>query len=740
MYNSTQVSFIDELIKKLDELRYVSSQETLELGNKVYSLSKEAKYSFGMAIALLRISEAYTYTGKYEEAINAAFESMEYFYNEGIGDLEASAYVILGVIFCDLADYEKSIEFYQTAERVVEQLDENKRYNKNNNKDSIMSVILNNQGEIYKLQKDYNEAYACYVKAEELDSRRNYNALRGISLLNLGEIYYLLNNYEQAIHFINKSIICMETYNNKLDQYEAFRVLALIYWKKRELGEAEKFFKKSTEADENELTPYYHLEGLISYSEYLDSNGDINDAIEALEKAFSLSIDNELLEKTPIISGLLGELYEKAKDSENALRYYKIHLESEKKLNVSLAKQRVKALRARKKLEVIERERKEMLEKNERLKRKSEELQQIINNISIISELGQKVTSDLDLDRVAFILYKSIGNFISFDALSIGLYDNEKELLYNIRHIKDNYMLNVSDIPLDAASSLEAYCIRNRELVVVNDLEEKAEKYIGKEQRNKEDYGLHEINSFIYCPLIINDAVIGLIRVQEKRKNVFTTYHIEMLKALSAYAAIAVNNSMKSMCLAHEVERRRTTQIELEKANEKLLYISENDGLTEIPNRRKFDRYMNKLWDRKKERPINIALILLDIDCFKEYNDNYGHVEGDRCILMVAQELASRIHGNWLAARYGGDEFVIVMPETTLDKAVNFGEQLRRGIESLGLKHEYSRVSDVVTVTLGAVCITSENDITINEFVRKADNALYKAKQRGRNQITGVQL
>ena len=120
----------------------------------------------------------------------------------------------------------------------------------------------------------------------------------------------------------------------------------------------------------------------------------------------------------------------------------------------------------------------------------------------------------------------------------------------------------------------------------------------------------YKLNSLIFCPLLINNQVIGIMTIQSREKNAFTPYHVELIKSLSSYAAIAVNNAIKSMELEKEIERGREGQIELEKLNEKLLHLSEKDAMTGIANRRKFDSYIDALWDTSIDENNNIALIL----------------------------------------------------------------------------------------------------------------------------------
>ena len=224
--------------------------------------------------------------------------------------------------------------------------------------------------------------------------------------------------------------------------------------------------------------------------------------------------------------------------------------------------------------------------------------------------------------------------------------------------------------------------------------------------------------------------------IQSKVKNAFTPYHIETIKALAAYAAIAINNAMKSKELEKEVIKTKAVQDKLKKLNQTLLSLTEKDSLTGIANRRKFDNYINNVWNISMEEKTSIALLLIDIDYFKEYNDNLGHLEGDKCLVSVAKTLANLNVRQYFVARYGGDEFVIVLLNCSIEGAVEFGENIKKEMVKIDIPHKFSKTSDRVTVSIGVSSVIPNYDIAINELVRKADGALYIAKKNGRNQVS----
>jgi diguanylate cyclase (GGDEF)-like protein len=131
--------------------------------------------------------------------------------------------------------------------------------------------------------------------------------------------------------------------------------------------------------------------------------------------------------------------------------------------------------------------------------------------------------------------------------------------------------------------------------------------------------------------------------------------------------------------------------------------------------------------------------MMIDVDYFKNYNDHYGHLEGDNCLKVVASSLLeSGWRGRDLVARYGGEEFVCLMSETDMEGGMCKAEILREHIESMAIPHEGSSVSDVITVSIGVATVIPGDDITSDELIRLADEQLYKAKLEGRNRVCGV--
>ncbi|MCR4303598.1 MAG: diguanylate cyclase [Gallionella sp.] len=177
-------------------------------------------------------------------------------------------------------------------------------------------------------------------------------------------------------------------------------------------------------------------------------------------------------------------------------------------------------------------------------------------------------------------------------------------------------------------------------------------------------------------------------------------------------------------------------QEQLTESNEILQRLSTLDGLTGIANRRHFDATLQSEWKMGLRQKTPLSLIMVDIDFFKKFNDGYGHQGGDDCLKEVAQTLDETISrpGDFIA-RYGGEEFVIILPRTDAKGAAVIAEQLRANVEAKHIAHAYSSVADHVSISLGIATMKPDNSGKPENLIAKADEALYKAKEAGRNRF-----
>ena len=181
-------------------------------------------------------------------------------------------------------------------------------------------------------------------------------------------------------------------------------------------------------------------------------------------------------------------------------------------------------------------------------------------------------------------------------------------------------------------------------------------------------------------------------------------------------------------------QARLDLQLRMKRSSVLLASLARLDYLTELPNRREFDRKIEEEWLRARRKGTELGVVLIDIDHFKLYNDNYGHSMGDDCLRQVAKAMARCLRRPAdLLARYGGEEFVAVLPETCLDGTRVVAEAMVQAVRDIKLPHAHSSAADHVTISAGISSMVPSNDATPRTLTERADEALYQAKESGRN-------
>ena len=236
--------------------------------------------------------------------------------------------------------------------------------------------------------------------------------------------------------------------------------------------------------------------------------------------------------------------------------------------------------------------------------------------------------------------------------------------------------------------------------------------------------GNRAVRSEYLVPILHRERLLGVLNLESTRQDFFTPEACAVFDAVADQVAGAIH-------LASVVR-------ELETANRKLQQLSMSDGLTGIANRRCFDQRLAAEWLRMARERRPLALLLVDADCFKPFNDALGHLQGDECLRELARicvEVLER--DDDLAARYGGEELALLLPGRDLRQARRIAENLRRKVVAAAMAHPDSPVAPHVTVSVGVGVIRPEVADAPERLIALADRALYAAKASGRNCVAG---
>jgi diguanylate cyclase (GGDEF)-like protein len=237
------------------------------------------------------------------------------------------------------------------------------------------------------------------------------------------------------------------------------------------------------------------------------------------------------------------------------------------------------------------------------------------------------------------------------------------------------------------------------------------------------------VRSSLTCPLVAHGKRVGFVFFSSNRRNAYSERHVELLMVIAGQLSLVVEKGR----LYSELLQARTA---LEEANRSLNRMVTVDGLTGLLNRRIMDEMLEKAWRRAMREKTPLSLIMIDVDNFKNYNDRFGHLAGDRCLISVANTLRSRLRRpDDFIVRYGGEEFLVFPASAPVDVAAELAERLRDTVEQLSMEAPLSEEPRRVTISAGVAGLDSVSKGTVADVIERADLALYAAKKAGRNRV-----
>jgi diguanylate cyclase (GGDEF)-like protein len=345
-------------------------------------------------------------------------------------------------------------------------------------------------------------------------------------------------------------------------------------------------------------------------------------------------------------------------------------------------------------------------EKNQTIVSTNNELKAHLKEISTLLQLNQAMASTLDLDTLFDRVINSLCELLECHMASLLLYNHGDETL-EVSHsigIPENVL---SDICFSLNEGISGETARTHKAIYVKDLK-KDKRYLNYKGK------LPPEGSLLSMPLLSKDRINGVLNLHHKQVDGFTEDDIKMARAVSNQVAVSIENTQ-----LYELAKKQSI----------------TDELTGLANRRHFQDILQREIVHAQRYSSNISMIMIDIDHFKKYNDTHGHLQGDIALKKAASIFLQNTRGIDLTARFGGEEFVILLPKTTIAGARITAEKLREIFEEepfVGEKE--SQPGGKMTISLGVASYPDHTD-DMNQILDLADRSLYQAKRDGRNRV-----
>lgn len=331
------------------------------------------------------------------------------------------------------------------------------------------------------------------------------------------------------------------------------------------------------------------------------------------------------------------------------------------------------------------------------------------NQFETLYHLSQIISANLRSEDIYPAIHQAVSKLMATDFFGISLFDSNTQMIQDVYMFDRNKHLPLSNRPMD--KGLNAMVLRNGKSLLFHTFDSVAAKKAGSVALSALPEG--ELpQSILIVPLSIGTNRIGVLSAQSYQPNMYTTSDREMLELLAANVAIAIENSR----LFDEVQQLAIT-----------------DPLTKLFNRRKFEELSSKEFKRSRRYHRPLCLIMIDLDFFKQINDAHGHIIGDQILSGVSSLCRNNLRNVDLLARFGGEEFVILLPETKSEEAMATAQRLRLDCAQTEFTTNQGVVS--LTISLGIVEL-DETCKDLEEFIDRADQALYASKHAGRNTCT----
>ncbi|MFI5185329.1 MAG: tetratricopeptide repeat protein [Chitinophagales bacterium] len=562
------ISKIDSLNKKAWEVHITQPKLGLELSSEAKKLSEEFSYPKGLAYALRNMGVSHRYLSNLETALSLSFEALDMFTEMGEKSGEAQAYVSIGAIYYYMGDLERGLDYFLKGVR----------YNEEIGKKQPLAYAFNGAGYIYGVLGDYKKGLEFLQRALAISKELEGSYDLQSSILDSMAVAYANDGQiDKAYEAYLECLQISEASSQKVNMGYALFGIGDLMERQSRFEEAKEYFLKSLAIRKEIGYKVGEATSLLHLGKLFLKQGDSVQAKEYLLE--SLKVAEDIKAKAVIYEAheALAELYERKEDIQSFVKHYKLFHKYKSEVFKDEQESKQKYLNIQHEMEKLKQETEinrltnvVMKEKNAELEKKTEELEQSYNNISVLSKIGRDITSTLDLDTILNTVYENVNELMDATVFGIGIYRPDEEAIEYRLAIEQGKRFKPYQRKMNDKSQLAVWCIENNKEIFINDIQIEFSRYLKDIDYTVpasvvlEDGSMPKNpNSLIYLPLQVKDKIIGLISVQSYEKNAYSQYHLDILKTLASYTSAALYNARSYESLQHALNELKLTQEQL---------------------------------------------------------------------------------------------------------------------------------------------------------------------------------
>lgn len=694
-----EITKINQMNDYIENSEQLSPTERLKIIEPLYAqcLTLEEKAVktrtfYNYAIALMNNGEA-------DKAHKIAIEAMKMANEKNLNDLKSRLNNLLGNINSYMGRYALALDYYQQALRLMNQLDKKKSKGSLFNNIAILyDTMKMGDRALYFFKQAQNEAelghdyrvffYTTYNIINRMIEQVQYDEAK-LERLRFEKHYALkkdIEEYKALYDVINAKIAFSDAL---YDEALTYAKAALIYYDK-----------------EDDPTGVSDAKLLMSKVHY--ERGDYEQSLEIAQEICELAMTADDFEIERDARKQILKIAEHLPTQDMMIRSYKRLIELDEKLLGNLYSMSVYQMEEKMDIELHQ-------DANQNMKI-------LLENMRFINEVSKDISKELDYDSLVELILTKLGSFMKFDAMLIGRYDTVEAKIVNRKTFQDGKLEATYDIDIENKTSIGSWVIRNRRECYTGYLSHLIlEDYEGGNENNP-DYSV-PYETVYYTPLMDNQDIIGVFSLQKYEINGFDSLQLDMIRAISAYISIALSNAIKAE--------------KMKQMNQQLKTISKLDGLSGLLNRYALNEDMKPLLEGFNEEGLLLSTMMCDIDYFKEFNDFYGHVEGDKVIRRISDILKDKSERlTPYIYRYGGDEFLLIFQSEDPHKVEELANEILKEIYDDNMPHIEKGIAQRVSISVGLAFFENTSEpLDEDDFLRGADISLYVSKRKGRNQV-----